>query len=477
MPAVLELPILYASYRYVLEHSVQHSVNRNEVRLSVDSPGYPSFYKDESITVTCTASGDTDAASVYLVNGVNTAGDRTACRLDDVDNIWASSIFANTPGFSTIDVAYCETAAADSPPFVLSVTGSISDVLRSANFVCFADFQTDITLRVNSTSFSIPEVLVKPENLVMNRPDKIIEGKEFTFNCTSTGGSPGSAYDYEVLREDVVIVSSNSYTPVKEDRDGLTLRCKDTTHSVLEIIYPDNIIMSEYVEPHYIASEGELHYDLEHNPGGPLTLTCKVFTDSISNPTYKWSCNTCSEADVSDQLVISINSRRNGQTEQFNCTASIESVDPIIMTWNVTWTFDVTIPPTTQPTTQPTATTKLTKTDGLSVGAIVGIVIGVLVMIVAVIIIKLCCRKRKGTREGTKDPAHREVLTVRDQVTIHDTTNTVPVYERMRRDPTDHVYIVVNNSSESPTHHYANVEHPYEMTKRKSADHVYSVPH
>ncbi|XP_067939231.1 uncharacterized protein [Watersipora subatra] len=447
-------------------------VSGNEVKLSVDSTGYPSFYKDESITLTCTVSGDTDIIAVHLVKGDITRDKRISCAYDSFGSRWSALNGLNVPGFSEIDGDYCEAASAASP-FILSIPGTVSDDLLSVDFRCFAD----ITSRVNSTPFAISTINVKPENLVMNSPDKIVERKEFTFNCTSTGGSPDSVYDYEVLKEDVVIVSSNRYTPVKEDRDGLTLRCKDTTHSILDNIYPDNIIVSEYVEPRYIASEGELHYDLEHNPGGPLTLTCKVFTDSISNPTYKWSCNTCSEADVSDQLVISINSRRNGQTEQFNCTASIESVDPIIMTWNVTWTFDVTIPPTTQPTTQPTATTKLTKTDGLSVGAIVGIVIGVLVMIVAVIIIKLCCRKRKGTREGTKDPAHREVLTVRDQVTIHDTTNTVPVYERMRRDPTDHVYSVVNNSSESQTHHYANVEHPYEMTKRKSADHVYSVPH
>ncbi|XP_067939084.1 uncharacterized protein [Watersipora subatra] len=273
-----------------------------------------------------------------------------------------------------------------------------------------------------------------------------------------------------LLREDVVIVRSNSYTPIEEDRYGLTLRCKDTTHSVLENIYPDNIIKSEDVEPRYIDYEGEPHYDLEYNPGGPLTLTCKGLTDSISNPTYKWSCNTCSDADVSDQLVISMDSRQNGQTEQFNCTASIEFVDPVIIPCNVTWTFDVTIPPPTE-----LNVTKLT--IGLTIGAIVGIVIGGVVLITAVIIIIFCCRKRKGTREGTKDSAHREILTVRDQVNIHDTTNTVPVYESMRRDPTNHVYSVVNNSSESQTHHYANFEPMYEMTKRKSADHVYSVPH
>ncbi|XP_067939233.1 neural cell adhesion molecule 1-B-like [Watersipora subatra] len=225
----------------------------------------------------------------------------------------------------------------------------------------------------------------------MNRPNKIVEGKEFTFNCTSTGGSPDSVYDYEVLREDVVIVSSNSYTPVKEDRDGLTLRCKDTTHSVLENIYPDNIIISEDVEPHYIDYKEGPHYGLEYNPGGPLTLTCKVLTDSNSNLTFKWSCSTCSGTDASDQLVISMDSRQNGQTEQFNYTASIEFVGEITITWNVTWTDAVTIPPTTQPTT----TTKSTVPAGLGIGAIVGIAIGGVVLIVVVIIIIYFCRKNK----------------------------------------------------------------------------------
>ncbi|XP_067939234.1 uncharacterized protein [Watersipora subatra] len=145
-------------------------------------------------------------------------------------------------------------------------------------------------------------------------------------------------------------------------------------------------------------------------------------------------------------------------------------MNPIIITWNVTWTFDVTIPP-------PTELTVTKSIAGLTIGAIVGIVIGGVVLIAVVITIIFCCRKKKGTREGTKDPARREVLTVRDQVTINDTTNTVPVYEKMTRDPNDHVYSVVNNSSESQTPHYANVEPTYEMTKRKSADHVYSVPH
>ncbi|XP_067939009.1 uncharacterized protein [Watersipora subatra] len=439
----------------------------NEIELSVDSTGYPSFYRDESITLTCTASGDADVIAVHLVAGAYTTDNKSSCAFDGFANAWTANngLIAGVPGFSRIDQAYCEAAAA-APPFTFSITGIVSDDLLGVDFRCFADF---LLIIESSASFSIPTINVKPENLVMNRPDQIIEEKEFTFNCTSTGGSPDSVYEYEVLRGNIVVVISNSYTPVIEDRVGLTLRCKDTTHSVLENIYPDNIIKSEDLEPRYIDYGEEPHYDLEHNPGGPLTLTCKVLTDSSSLPTYKWSCSTCSDT---DQLVIDMDSRQNGQTEQFNCTASIESVGEIIITWNVTWTDAVTIPPTTQPTT-----TKSTASAGLTVGPIVGIVIGGVVLIAVVIIIILCCRKFKGTREGTKDTAHREVLTVRDQVTIHDTTNTVPVYERTIRDPTDHVYSVVNNSSESQTHHYANVEHTYEMTRRKSADHVYSLPH
>ena len=127
----------------------------SEVRLSVDSPGYPSFYKDESITLTCTASGDTDVVAVYLVNGIQVTDDRTACLFDERDNRWAPINFVNTPGFPTIYRDYCEAAAAAAPPLIFSVTGIVSSVLLSANFVCFADFPGP---RVNSTSFSISAI-------------------------------------------------------------------------------------------------------------------------------------------------------------------------------------------------------------------------------------------------------------------------------------------------------------------------------
>ncbi|XP_067946735.1 uncharacterized protein [Watersipora subatra] len=394
-------------------------VSGSQVELSVDSTGYPSFYRDELITLTCTASGDTDVTAVYLVNGASAADDRNACGLDSNETTWFPTNALNIPGFSRIDEAYCVAAAAAAPPFIFSVTGTISDYLLSADFRCFADFTS---IRVNSSSFPISTIIVKPENLVMNKPDQIVEGKEFTFNCTSTGGSPDSVYDYEVLRGNMVVVRSSRYTPVKEDRDGLTLRCKDTTHSVLESVYPDNIIMSEDVEPRYIDYEEEPHYDLKHNPGGPLTLTCKVLTDSNSNPTHEWSCSTCSDADVSDQLVISMNSRQNGQTEQFSCTASIEFMDSIIITWNVTWTSGITIPPTAlQAVTSnrpipPTAlqtvasngsipsmtlqatqtTTQSTVSVGLTVDATAGIVIGGVVLIGVIVIIFWFSRKNKS---------------------------------------------------------------------------------
>ncbi|XP_067930262.1 uncharacterized protein [Watersipora subatra] len=257
-------------------------VRNDEVKLSVDSTGYPSFYKDESITLTCTASGDTDVVAVYLVNGYQVNNKRTSCGYNTFGNEWVATNVLNTPGFATIDKAHCDAAAAAAPPFILSVPGTVSDDWRGVDFRCYAD----ITSRVNSTPFSISTINVKPDNLVLNRPDQIVEGKEFTFNCSSTGGSPDSVYDYELLKGDIVVANSNRYTPVKEDRVGLTLRCKDRIHSVLENIYPDNIIKSEDVEPGYIDYKGEPHYDLEHNPGGPLTLSCEVLTNSNSNPTY-----------------------------------------------------------------------------------------------------------------------------------------------------------------------------------------------
>ena len=134
----------------------------SEVELSVDSAGYPSFYKDESITLTCTASGNTDPSDVYLINGVSATDDRTACRYEIFENKWGSTNFVSTLGFAAIDNAYCEAAAA-ATPFILSVTGTVSDDLLRAKFVCLANFAS----RVNSTSFSISGVSGKLIVLVL----------------------------------------------------------------------------------------------------------------------------------------------------------------------------------------------------------------------------------------------------------------------------------------------------------------------
>ena len=45
----------------------------------------------------------------------------------------------------------------------------------------------------------------------------------------------------------MVISTSNTYTPVAEDRDGITLRCNDTEHSKWRV--QDDIIKYMDVEP------------------------------------------------------------------------------------------------------------------------------------------------------------------------------------------------------------------------------------
>ena len=45
----------------------------------------------------------------------------------------------------------------------------------------------------------------------------------------------------------MVIITSNTYTPVAEDRDGITFRCNDTEHSMWRV--QDDITKSMNVEP------------------------------------------------------------------------------------------------------------------------------------------------------------------------------------------------------------------------------------
>ena len=51
----------------------------------------------------------------------------------------------------------------------------------------------------------------------------------------------------EVLRKGAVVSSSNVYTPVTDDRDGITLRCSDTVHSRWRV--QEDIVKSIEVKP------------------------------------------------------------------------------------------------------------------------------------------------------------------------------------------------------------------------------------
>ena len=52
----------------------------------------------------------------------------------------------------------------------------------------------------------------------------------------------------EVLRRDVVVSTSNIYTPTAADRDGITIRCTDTEHSNWRV--QDDIVKSQHVRPY-----------------------------------------------------------------------------------------------------------------------------------------------------------------------------------------------------------------------------------
>ena len=51
----------------------------------------------------------------------------------------------------------------------------------------------------------------------------------------------------QVLREGVVISESNSYTPVPEDRQGITIKCNDTVHTKWRV--SDDIVKSMALIP------------------------------------------------------------------------------------------------------------------------------------------------------------------------------------------------------------------------------------
>ena len=52
----------------------------------------------------------------------------------------------------------------------------------------------------------------------------------------------------EVLREGVVIIHSNSYTPVPEDRQGITIKCTDTVNTKWRV--PADAVKSLFILPY-----------------------------------------------------------------------------------------------------------------------------------------------------------------------------------------------------------------------------------
>jgi len=53
--------------------------------------------------------------------------------------------------------------------------------------------------RFNIHIMTLLTFLVAPTNLIMRAPETVAVGKEFEFNCSSTGAQPDSVYEYSKL--------------------------------------------------------------------------------------------------------------------------------------------------------------------------------------------------------------------------------------------------------------------------------------
>ncbi|XP_067939891.1 uncharacterized protein [Watersipora subatra] len=175
----------------------------------------------------------------------------------------------------------------------------------------------------------------RPKKLTLNSPDKIYEGQGFTFSCQSYGGSPASKFAYEVLRGNEVVGTTDIYTPVIEDRGGVTLRCKDTTHSALEHVYPDVIVKTKNKKPLYMDTRIQKQFVLYRKPGETLTLSCDV--RSNPKPLYSWTFDKVVNTSVARVSIPDL--------ETVSCTARVESFVPLTITWTIRCTQD---PATTQ---------------------------------------------------------------------------------------------------------------------------------
>ena len=101
--------------------------------MKIETPGYPDFYQDEPITITCSA---TEYSSIGEVRLLSDSGS-TFCYLS-VSQRWDGGGDLDTLlGLSDPTSSHC-TAAAQSPPFDMVVTGTVSEKMKGASLYCEA---------------------------------------------------------------------------------------------------------------------------------------------------------------------------------------------------------------------------------------------------------------------------------------------------------------------------------------------------
>ncbi|XP_067939255.1 uncharacterized protein [Watersipora subatra] len=197
---------------------------------------------------------------------------------------------------------------------------------------------------------------------------------------------------YEVLRENMVIANTNTYSPTKDDRDGLTLKCRNMAHSSIENAYPDIVKQEVTLEPRYIdfdeGHSGERSLTL--NPGYDQPLKCGIIGAGV---TITWDCNEVCTVRNGGETVIPADSANDGDEQMMSCTGTVPGtgLESKTETLNIKWRS------VGATSTNPAGADK----KDLGPGATIGAAVGAGVLIIGMVALSgFAIRKRTGTMEG-----------------------------------------------------------------------------
>lgn len=359
------------------------NVNGGEVSISIESDGYPShFYNGANVNFTCTASGITDLKGVGLYDGSDTAG----C-INNPPGGWGPVVgLSQKLDLTPPAREHCQSTPTRSS---VSIVGTVNEKMENVQLYCYVLDGSSVI--ESDEKVNVSSLRERPMNLIMSSPEIAKRNELITFNCTSEGAIPASQFNYKIRQNGQEVVSS-SYTPPSDSTGNITLECEDRIHLNLT----SNVREIRNIPLYYLElpDPSKIDRSTSLNPTN-ARLTCDV--NGFPRPSYKWTCDDCTSGDNSRDWVLR-KRRQNGETETITCTASVESLPSITITWEVTWSDDATTPP---PTATPTPST--TTTEKPIPWPIIGGVIAGVVVLAAIAIGVFCwCKKKRSASAGSK---------------------------------------------------------------------------